>query len=198
MKKIILLIAITFTLLAKSNSKECLRGCQTCKSEEASSKLMYCVKCYPGHFIDMGHCYSCPRNCKWCTPDRTCRVCYQFFFKRNNQCVFGMFELFVTILEFTIIIGCLVAFIYACRKYMDIKNREEIAAQLATFDTNGGHIPGGNLPGGKAGRGRRGQQREITSSLDGSGLNYMEDVDNEGNITGVAALRKLARGIEIH
>lgn len=158
-------------LAGSSYHSKCPVNCLKCKKDPQAYYNKLCVDCKQGSFLYSGTCYSCSDNCLECHSARKCRQCRTFFtLDDDSKCQFSRLQVVVKAAELlfallAVFIGCM-----ALRKYQIMKAEEKIAGEIMMVERN-----------------RRRRDCDVEGAqpnalLDSNGINFIEDVDEEGNV----------------
>ena len=168
-KKIIKEGVLILLLTSPLFSIKCSDNCLKCSKDPENYYLTTCSECKIGFFEYMGHCHACPTNCLRCEIDRKCIKCKLFHSVNNkNECVFSLVDVLVRVSELLIALIGVCMFCITYRKYKMMKDEEEVAIEIHKLE-----------------RVKESRERDIAGAkelLDSSGLDYLKDVDDEGNV----------------
>lgn len=162
---------ILFALLCTSaSSKKCGKNCKNCIGDFSRTSATKCTECFTSFHISEGECYPCIKNCRTCTTSKNCTVCNNFRFYQYGECRISIASILLHITAVVIIVVSIWLLLANWKKLQDIKGEMVVEAEIQKIDKdlNNNTLDDSVL--------------SKHSSFDASGLDYMEDVDDEGNL----------------
>lgn len=169
--------SLTFLLIFLTQfslTLKCEENCKSCVNDIQRTSSTKCTECKDGFFLFSEYCHPCISHCKKCSLSKKCIICNNFRFFKEGRCQISLGSILIHITAVCIIVISIWLLITNWKKLQDIQGEIEVEAEIQKMDKDLNKNTLDNTL----------DDSTLTNKtgVDTSGLDYMEDVDDEGNV----------------